>query len=163
MKTTSLKISFIFLLPIVIGISLMGAGCEKDGEPEIRELNYLKVAGLSLRGDTCFIRESETKEFNLEINNQVDFEKYFDCKKDFSPQIDFSQYTLLAGSRIVSCIYPDLVSQEITVENKTVYFNAQFEYDSGCYPSFGVIYFHALVPKLDNNYKVNFNIKIIKN
>ncbi|KOH45399.1 hypothetical protein [Sunxiuqinia dokdonensis] len=158
MKTAILKISVFLLL-----FSLMGAGCEKDEEPEIKELNYLKVAGLSLQGDTCFIKKGETKDFNLEINSQEEFEEYFDCKIDFSPQIDFSQYTLLAGSRIVNCIYPSLVLQKILFddESKTVQFKAQFEYDSGCYPSFGVIYFHALIPKLDNNYKVSFNVDII--
>ena len=33
MKRTILKISFILLLPIIIGISLMGAGCEKEEDP----------------------------------------------------------------------------------------------------------------------------------
>ena len=157
-KITILKISAFLLL-----FSLM-AGCEKENEPEIKELNYLKAEGLSLQGDSCFIKESETKDFNLEINTQEEFEEYFDCKIDFSSQIDFSQYTLLAGSRMVSCIYPNLVLQKILVddENKTVQFKAQFAYNSGCYPSFGVIYFHALIPKLDNNYKVNFNIDIIE-
>lgn len=161
MKTTILKISVCFLL-----FSLWGAGCEKkDEEPESKELSYLKVEGLSLQGDTCFLKEGEIKNLNLKINSQEDYEKYFDCKIDFSPEIDFSRYTLLTGSRIVNCIYPKLVLQKILVDdkNKTIQFKAQFEYDSGCYTSFGVIYFHALIPKLDNNYKVNFNIDIITN
>lgn len=163
MKPKRLKLLTIFLLLLPLCVVLLGAGCVKEEEPEIKELNYLKVEGLSLQGDTCFIKEGETKDFNLEINSQEEFEEYFDCKIDLSPQIDFSQYTLLAGSRIVSCIYPSLVLQKILVddESKTVQFKAQFEYDSGCYPSFGVIYFHALIPRLDNNYKVSFNVDII--
>lgn len=158
MKTTILKISAFLLL-----FSLMWAGCEREKKPEIRELNYLRAEGFSLPGDTCFIKESETKDFNLKINTQEEFEEYFGCKIEFSPKIDFSQYTLLAGSRKVNCIYPNLVLQKILVddENKTVQFKAQFAYNGGCYASLGVIYFHALIPKLYNNYKLDFNIDII--
>jgi hypothetical protein len=113
-------------------MGLLDAGCEKEESPKIKELNYLKVEGLSLQGDTCFIAEGETKDFNLEINSQEEFEEYFDYKIDFSTQIDFSRYTLLTGSRRVSCIYPSLVLQKILVddENKEVQFKAQFEYNS---------------------------------
>ena len=161
MKTTLFKTVFIFLLLITTGV-----GCKKQADPgEYKELTYLNVKGLNLTGDTCYIKESETKNFNLVINSHVDFEKYFGFKTDYTPQIDFTNYTLLAGSRIVNCCYPNLTQQDILInrEIKAVRFTAQFIYDSGCYPAFGVIYFYALVPRLDDLYTVSFNVDIIKN
>ncbi|MBC7915629.1 MAG: hypothetical protein H7Y07_16085 [Pyrinomonadaceae bacterium] len=159
MKSIQLKISFVLLV-----LCFMGAGCEKEVEANFQEINFLKVKGLSLQDDTCFIAGG-SKDLNLVINSQEDFEKYFECKNDYSPQIDFSQYTLLTGSRAVNCIYPTLALQQILVDdkNKAVQFKAQFEYDSGCYAALGVIYYHALIPKLKNSYTVSFDITINSN
>lgn len=160
MKITIIKISFTLLL-----LSFIVVGCDKEVEANFQEINFLKVEGLSLQGDTCFIAEGGSKDLNLVINSQEDFEKYFECKNDYSPQIDFSQYTLLTGSRAVNCIYPTLVLQQILVDDKSkaVQLMAQFEYDSGCYGALGVIYYHALIPKINNTYTVSFDITINSN
>ena len=89
MKTINLKLSIILLI-----FAVMGTGCEKEEVIEAAELDFKKVQGLSLSGDTCFIVGSENKDFNLVINSQEDFENYFDCRVNFSPQIDFTQNTL---------------------------------------------------------------------
>lgn len=158
MKRTFIKLCLFVFLGILIG-----TGCEKEEDLVVTELDFKKVKGLSLSGDTCFIPGSDAKDFDLVINSQEEFEKYFESKSDFIPQIDFSQYTLFAGSRRVNCIYPELIFEKVLLDekSKSVQLLAQFEFDSGCYNALGTIYFHALVPKLKQTYQINFDIDVI--
>lgn len=90
MKTTILKISFIFLL-----FTLMGAGCEKDEEDSITELPIFKELPILYMG---YNLENEK---NRVIKNQETLEIVF--SKDLIAQIttfqniDFSKYDVLVG------------------------------------------------------------------
>ena len=70
MKRTILKFSFILLLPIVVGISLIGAGCEKEDSYEEISLEYSKCP---CDHETNFIKEVEIENVLLFDASKISF------------------------------------------------------------------------------------------
>jgi hypothetical protein len=96
MKRTILKTSFIFLLPVAIGISLMGAGCEKEDSYEEISLEYSKCP---CDHETNFIKEVEIEDVLLFDASKTSFSEMKNLSSDGERSL-FVSYSLETDSAV---------------------------------------------------------------
>ena len=95
MKTTILKISFIFLL-----FGLIGAGCEKNDEIEkFTEKEFFKFSDFGCANEPWHLMPEYVNNHYV-ITSQQELEKYIES--DCIPQIDFANYTVIIGNKMFS-------------------------------------------------------------
>ncbi len=94
MRTTPLKISFIFLL-----LGFMGAGCEKEEAGEFIEKEFFKFSDFKCENEPWYL-ESGYMNNHYIITSQQELEKYIES--DCTPQIDFTNYTVIIGNKTFS-------------------------------------------------------------
>lgn len=139
-----LKILFLFGIIVFIAFS-----CEKKSfEPE--EIPIKTVKGLSVCGDSCYLNNAAYKDTHFIINSQSEYESLFKCDFDYElPAINFSEYTLLAGSKAVGGICPTILSQnaqKYSNNNEIIY---KIKIKEGGYAALGSAYYHVLIPKIE--------------
>ncbi len=119
MKPKILKLlSILLLLPFCI--VLLGTGCEKDEDnSEYTEIEFFKFSDFGCENDNQWSLNSGYYNDNYIITSQEEFEEIVNMK--CSAQIDFSNYTLLVGSRVYgvgSSLYNEKVEEN---NSKIVY------------------------------------------
>ncbi|MDP2889443.1 MAG: hypothetical protein Q8P34_10855 [Bacteroidota bacterium] len=154
MKTTLLKISFIFLL-----LSLMGSGCDKEEEEEdsITELPIFKELPI------LYIGYNLENEETLVIKNQETLEIVF--SKDLIAQItalqniDFSKYDVLAGQNSTPSGFAKLKHEFIKLENYSYLYKLDVSYEIVGVPM--NFYYGIIVNKLPIEAIVKFEVNKI--
>jgi len=155
-------IGFKHLFVLICTFLSLGAGCDSDNN-DLIEFSIIKVKGLSVCGDSCYIKNSKGTDTEYIINSQEDFESLFECNPavDFKPEIDFSKYILIAGTRRVTGICPELLEQNLFINSDglKVIFNLKIK--SGGYAAIGSANFHSLILREDfkgNEIEINSEI-----
>jgi len=137
----------------------MAFSCGKNEKPE--EIPVKTVSGLSVCGDSCYLKDVYHKDTRFVINSQSEYESLFECDSGYRlPTIDFSKYTLLAGSQAVGGICPTILSQDVlkySETNKIVY---KVQVKEGGYAALGSAYFYALIPKIEQQYNIEFIVAV---
>ena len=157
MKQIKAMIKMIFLGGIIV---LTAFSCEKEGVEPL-EIPVKIVSGLSVCGDSCFLIDAKYKDTRFVINSQSEYESLFECNFDYElPIVDFSIYTLLAGSQAVGGIYPAILSQQVLKysKNNTIIYEVQIK--EGGYAALGSAYYHALIPKIEKQYNMEFIVTV---
>ena len=160
MKTTLLKISFIFLL-----LSLMGAGCEK-GNDEWSQIDPL-VANTQLstqldlifsKNNDCLLSFNEKDTILSPIFSSEDLLKIDDCNT--IPEIDFGNYTLITGKIMVPSMPYNISTITLISNSAESKYKLEVSIDkcNECYPTIGFLYFWRLYPKLNSKYKFELSI-----
>ncbi|MBC34545.1 MAG: hypothetical protein CL663_00665 [Bacteroidetes bacterium] len=144
-------------------LAFVAQSCSKDSYNDYTEVSFSKVKGLSLYGDSCYLKGDNSIDTDYIINTQEEFDLLFDCPGSFTPSINFETHTLLAGSRYIRCIYPKNAFEKVYLNEskKELIYNALFNYDGGCSTSFGTIYYHVLISKHQSdlyNFKADVEI-----
>ncbi len=139
----------------------MAFSCDEEEGVEPEEIPIKIVRGLSVCGDSCYLKNAKYIDTSFVINNQIEFESLIECNSDYElPVIDFSKYTLLAGSKAVGGICPTILSQYVqkySKNNKIVY---EVQIKEGGYAALGSAYYHALIPKIEQQYDIEFIITV---
>ena len=136
-------------------------GCEKEEGVEPVEIPVINVSGLSVCGDSCYLIDAKYKDIRFVINSQSEYESLFECNFDYElPMVDFSIYTLLAGSQAVGGICPAILSQQVLKysKNNTIVYEVQIK--EGGYAALGSAYYHTLIPKIEKHYNIEFIITV---
>ena len=95
---------------------------------------------------------------NLVIQSQAEYENYVTCIVAL-PAIDFSEKTLLAG-RMKTPEEDKIIKQSVTVDCNGIYLYS-VEIGGGIAAHPISVYYHALIPKISADAKVEFDIKLI--
>ena len=155
MKTIT---KILFLCGVII---LMAFSCDKEKGVEPVKIPIKIVSGLSVCGDSCYLKNAKYKDTCFVINSQSEYESLFECNSDYELSvIDFSKYTLLAGSKAVGGICPTILSQYVqkySENNKIVY---EVQIKEGGYAALGSAYYHALIPKIEQQYDIEFIVTV---
>lgn len=155
-----LKSSLFYLFTFLI---LLILSCSKQKVVSWDEISFTKVIGVSFYGDSSSIRNGKDSDTDYVINSQEEFNDLFETSINYTPNIDFSKHTLLAGTRIVNCIYPKITYEKVYVDvnNKEIKFDANYNFLDGCFTAMGTIYYHVLIPKYESDeYKFTINIEL---
>ena len=156
MKRTILKTSFILLLPIAIGISLMGAGCEKEEEAgEFIEKEFFKFSDFGCEYEPWHLKPGYVNNHYI-ITSQQELEKYINS--DCIPQIDFNEYFVIIGSKGFSTGV-SLFDEKVEENNKKIVYTITFLTDLTMVAS-GAKY-HAVIKKPSNKKEIKV-VEIIK-
>lgn len=97
MKNKKLKLLTIFLLLLPLSVILLGAGCEKENDGEYTEIEDFKFSDFGCKNDNSWKLNAGYEDENYIITSQQKFDKIVNM--ECSPKIDFSIYTVLAGSK----------------------------------------------------------------
>jgi len=155
MKTIT---NILFLCGIIVFTAF---SCEKENGVEPEEVPIKIVSGLSVCGDSCYLKNAKYKDTHFVINSQSEYESLFECNSDHELSIvDFSKNTLLAGSQAVGGICPTILSQRLlkySMNNKIVY---EVQIKEGGYAALGSAYYHALIPKIEKQYDIEFKVTV---
>lgn len=155
MKTTILKISFIFLF-----LSLMGAGCEKEEDEWIVINSSTQNTGIVNQLDIIF---SEDNRCLLNFQKDTVLHTIFahnafmgmdNCNS--IPDIDFGAYTLIAGKIMVASLSDHISAITLTSNRAKNGYNLDVSIDKcdECYGAIGYLYFWRLYPKLNSKYNL---------
>lgn len=143
-------------------ITFTAFGCDKEevnSDPE--ELPITIVRGLSVCGDSCYLKDSWGKNAFFVINNQMEFESRFECRLGYElPDIDFSNKTLLAGSQLVGGICASILDQQVTKYANMKLIEYKINVKQGGFAEIGSAYYHALIPKISSDYNVKIEVNI---
>ena len=148
----------LFLCGIIV---FMAFSCEKEEGVEPEEISIKIVSGLSVCGDSCYLKNAYYKDTCFVINSQFEYESLFECNSDYELSvIDFSKYTLLAGSQAVGGICPTILSQHVLKYSKIKKIVYEVQIKEGGYAALGSAYYHTLIPKIENQYDIEFKVTV---
>ncbi|WP_138367078.1 hypothetical protein [Dyadobacter luticola] len=100
------------------------------------------------------------KERSAVIQSQIEFDSYLDPTSfGNSPQIDFDSKTLLVGRRY-NGQQPFVVSQEVTSDCGKKMIEYRVKLKSGSATVTGTAYYYAVIPKISDDTKVQFNVSL---
>jgi hypothetical protein len=149
MKRKIISLAMLFLL------AAMAGSCKKDectGEITLSYQTFEAFGGMACEN----IINDETKGLNYVIDGQAGLESLVECST--LPVIDFDTYTLLLGSHQSE---KDLTYTDQTVirdcETKTVTY--RISYESMQQDSSMLVEYHAVIPKVPDDYEVRFEIQ----
>jgi hypothetical protein len=155
MKTLNNITSSILLL------TLLTTGCQNESIPQSCDgdnAQYLETFySEEFAGIPCELQniESDKKEVNLVITNQVDLKKYFTCFEQL-PEIDFDKYFILAGRYTHNnCAVFD--SQQVSICNNKIIFKVKM-LEQVCHAVTSVFY-ATVIEKKYSNLPVDFDVQ----
>ncbi|HYK76772.1 MAG TPA: hypothetical protein VEV16_07335 [Daejeonella sp.] len=97
----------------------------------------------------------------LVINSKSEFLELAEKPVKEEVNIDFKQYTLFVGKKRLTAINGTLMSQNVARDcdaNKYIY---HVQIKNGGYTALGNFVFGALIPKVQNSGRVDFNVEVI--
>lgn len=159
MKIKILKLSIIILL-----LSLMGVGCERDNGVwiQIDSLEPNKEIKTNLNSiftdnNECLLNFQEDTVFNV-FYSQDELKKIDTCNT--IPEINFNEYTLIVGKVMVSSISDSITSIILTSNTTKARYNLEISIHEpvGRYGAIGYLYFWRLYPKLESDYNIKLFI-----
>lgn len=159
MNTTILKISFISLF-----LSLMVPGCEKEEDEWIVINSSTQNTGIANQLDIIFSEDNNCllnfqKDTILHtIFAQNDVAGMDNCNS--IPDIDFGEYTLIAGKIKVASVSDRISAITLTSNRAKDGYKLDVSIDKcdECFGAIGYLYFWRLYPKLNSKY--NFELVV---
>lgn len=152
MKTTILKISFVFLF-----LSLMGAGCEKSKEVLITDLPIFKELPILYMGYT--LENEETRVIKNQETLEIVFSKDLIAQITSLQNIDFTKYDVLIGENFYTRGIAKLEHKFIETGNYSYSYKLDVFYDLTL-PA-GRFCYGIIVNKLPSEALIKFEINRI--
>ncbi len=148
--------SIILSMAMFVLLAGMNLSCKKDectGKITISYLTFEDYGGI----DCGIIINDQSRGVNYVIDSQAGLESTVECTT--LPVIDFETYTLLLGSYESE---KDLAyrSQAIIRDCETQTLTFRISYDSEQKDSSMLVDYHAVIPKVPDNYEVEFEIQV---
>jgi hypothetical protein len=133
----------------------MAGSCKKDectGEITLSYQTFDAFGGMACEN----IINADTKGLNYVIDSQAGLESLVECNA--LPSIDFDTYTLLLGSyeSDKDLTYKDQVVLKDCQTRKVTY---RISYESMQHDSSMLVEYHAVIPKVPDDYEVQFEIQ----
>jgi hypothetical protein len=153
------KLSKIIML---LGLTLfMAFSCDEEDNVNPVEISFETLPSLSVCYTICYLSNVYLKDTVMIINEQSEYERLYECRQDeLLPEIDFSKYTLIAGSQTVGGICPTILDQhlyEYPTKTKLLF---ELSIKDGGFTSLGNAYYHALIPKISNYYEIEVSATV---
>jgi hypothetical protein len=145
----------ILSISILSGLAGLAGSCKKDectGKITISHQTFEAFGGIS-----CEIKiDDQSRGLNYVIENQSGLESFVECST--LPDIDFNKYTLLLGSYQSD---KDLAfrNQAVIRDCETMTVTFRISYDSEQRDTSMLVDYHALIPKVPDDYEVQFEIQ----
>lgn len=92
------------------------------------------------------------------INSMSELQDLYSGNKDL-PELDFQQYTLVIGQKIMPDSYHTILRQEVDLNKDPIELNLYIPNTDGGYSAIQHLYFWGLYPKIQTN---NISLNIIK-
>ncbi|MGQ1786522.1 hypothetical protein [Saccharicrinis sp. GN24d3] len=148
MQHTIFKILSFLLLPV-----LMGAGCQKEylEEDVLIPAEFYKFADFGCEHHIWHLKMGHTNNYYI-INSQEELEKYITT--DCLPQIDFSEYIIILGSKSFAA-GASLLHEKVEANNEELVYTVTFLTDNSAVAA-GAKY-HIVVPM-----PYNKDIKVVE-
>jgi hypothetical protein len=149
-------------------IILATVGCSKDSiksdgewiqinpsEPDVQTAAQLDL--IFSRENSCLLNFQEDTVFHV-ISSHSDFGELNNLNTIL--EIDFDNYTLIAGKITVPSISDRISEITLTSSNTMSRYKLEISIDRcvECYWAIGNLYFWRLYPKLNAGYKINFSV-----
>ena len=140
---------------IMVGLN---ESCKKDECTGKITISYVTFEDFG--GNDCeIIINEQSKGVNYIIDSQSGLESLVECTS--LPDIDFEKYTLLLGS-YQSEIDLTYKSQAIIRDCETQTLTFRISYDSEQIDTSMLVDYHAIIPKVPEDYEVKFEIQVWK-
>jgi hypothetical protein len=146
---------FFYSITIFVLLAGLAESCKKDectGKITISYQTFEVFGGI----DCDNIINEQSKGLNYVIDNQAGLESLVECTT--LPDIDFEKYTLLLGSYESD---KDLAyrSQAVIRDCETMTVTFRISYDSEQKDTSMLVDYHAVIPKIPDDYEVQFEIQ----
>jgi hypothetical protein len=146
---------FFYSITIFLLLAGLAESCKKDectGKITISYQTFDDFGGI----DCGIIINEQSKGLNYVIDNQAGLESLVECTT--LPDIDFEKYTLLLGSYESD---KDLAyrSQAVIRDCETMTVTFRTSYDSEQKDTSMLVDYHAVIPKIPDDYEVQFEIQ----
>ena len=176
-----MKTSTNFLL-VTVTIVFMAFGCEAKNEENLKSqtidcmsdedtvsIEISPLGELGFGADTLAYQNNcgtainyKGKQFIIQSDNDYnELMVYAECLLISSwPQVDFKEYTLLAGVAITGTICKIITEQSVKIickENKIVYY---VKIEGGGLTALGAVFYWALIPKTSSEQEIEFEILV---
>jgi hypothetical protein len=150
MKNLKTTLALIITLPVLAG------SCKKDectGRITISYQTFENFGGT----DCGIIINDQSRGVNYMIDSQTGLESHVECTT--LPVIDFEKYTLLLGSYESD---KDLAyrQQAVIRDCETLILTFRISYDSEQRDTSMLVDYHAIIPKIPDDYEVEFEIQV---
>ena len=150
------------IIRTIIGLTLlMSFSCDEEDNVDPVEISFETLPNLSVCDNICYLSNLYLKDTVIIINDQSQYESLYECRQDeILPEIDFTNYTLIAGSKTVGGICPTILDQhlyEYPTKNKLLF---ELSIKDGGFTSLGNAYYHALIPKISNYYEIEVSATV---
>lgn len=147
--------TFKFFFPLVLGILILSAGCDKEEDTKNKTVYPLTPSESiktffdeSWTNGNCFTRlDNDTLHV---INDKAQFRAMYQCSNEL-PDINFDKYTLVLGSKVLFSLYDYAVEEQYIVmgDTPTLYLRVR-EPVNGSWTSLGTLYYWAIYPKINS-------------
>jgi hypothetical protein len=146
---------FIFSIATFTLLAGLAGSCKKDECTGKITISYQTLEAFGGIGCSIVI-DDENKSANYVIDSQMGLESLVGCNS--LPDIDFEKYTLLLGSYESD---KDLAykSQAIIRDCETMTMTFRISYDTEKKDTSMLVDYHAVVPKIPDDYEVQFEIQ----
>ncbi len=164
MKTKICKLIVLSAVSLILaGMVISCKDKEKDINPiiateEINAFFEAHLPAISGSNSNCFFVDDNNSNKCTVINSNDDFSQNFTCPSIAPPAIDFDTYTLVVGQYEVPSTNYQVIKQNITSQSSKLTLNLTLKIPEESYPSFCMLYYWGLYPKLKNS---NVNINVI--
>ena len=151
---------FLVLCVVSIGFFLMIVSCEKDGDcTEVITVPHMYFEDFGGTDDCGLDFTVATPDSNYLINYEEYYQELIDCKDSI---IDFTKFDLLAGSRQFDTTVVKINQAAIrNCKDHTFIYRISFEVTDTVDTRFHQ--YHAIVPKIPDDYTVGFEIVVWRN
>lgn len=151
---------FIVTGVVSICFSLMIMSCEKDGDcKEVITVPHMYLEDFGGTDDCGLDFTSAVADSNYLIEDEYYYQELIDCQDSI---IDFTKYVLLAGSRQFDTTVVKTNQAAIrNCKDHTFTYRISFEVTDTVDTKFHQ--YHAIVPKIPDDYQVSFEIVVWRN
>ena len=151
----------VLLISILItGFALLINGCERDGDcKEVITIPFLFLKDFGGDENCGLDFNVAFADSNYLISNESFYEELIDCRDSI---IDFKEYTLLAGSyNFDTTVVKKNQAAIRNCKERTFTYRIEFEVTDTVDTRFHE--YHAIVPKIPDDYTVSFEITVWQN
>jgi hypothetical protein len=151
---------FIMLYIISVFFSMVIMGCEKDGDcKEVITVPHMYLEDFGGTDDCGLDFTLAAADSNYLINQEEYYQELMDCQDSL---IDFTKYVLLAGSKQFDTTVVKTNQAAIrNCKDHTFTYRISFEVTDTVDTRFHQ--YHAIVPKIPDDYQVGFEIVVWRN